>query len=1194
MKNKKISICSRFLILMLGVSLLSLGFIGDDVSGRKTSPNVIYKYNAPSDEGGKKGDAYRLYINNINLPMDRQGVIANVNLPDLRPGVGGEGGKFGGHIFLFSSGFFLSGYANGVLWANAVASASLVRDYVHGSVEKGSSDPNAVMYVLKSTDPPFGQAWQDWKDAVELGADFYDGDGDGIYNPVDKNGNGIWDPDEDAPDLLGDETVWHVMHDGRAAPQRRWNAVDPLGIEVRQTVFAFASGGAIGNIIFLRYRIKYVGLNKPGEADELTDVYFGAWADPDLGDFTDDLCGVDVPRNAGFTYNDGVDAVYGSQPPCYMIDYFSGPIEYIPGVTFVDNNGNGVYDDGVDTPLDTAYNIKGQLLGKDTIPGAKNIPISSFMQYINGNAIINDPPDHEVARHYMLGLNLQGNQIDPCTWTLGKVEGGVDCNTIDPRFWYSGDPVTNVGWINALASDSRQITNAGPFTLKKGEEKEVVLAYVVGQGENALNSITVARAIDDGAQVIFNQNFLAPSAPPAPKINLASNEEFIDLTWDTPDQFNYINKAETYDIRFGGYDVYAFKTFNNAKTINNQPNAALIGRYQPKNFIDNVYKENARTGGIELLYEAAPTENVLDTNIYKDPETGRIRIRITRDPFTGGKLIKGKPYYFAVTSYGLNYDALVPIGFGNFGQFSDYYLTAQSFVQEVENVITVSQIVFGVDIYSPPSLPFSGTLLNGPSRGRLQYDIIDKNDLTGDRYKITFEVDSSTPKYSAFWKLENITTQTLIRDSAKTYLYGSQAVNDFVTDGFIVRLSDEIPEIASKLQYQLQNLWIDTTKSVFHYLSSDIDQSSRLLAIGGNLANYNGSIVKADRLRRVEIRFGQSQKAYRYLNGYFGNNAAARARFFKYAENVTADISQNDQTLLNGKWDAGNNRALGFVDVPFQVWVADSASGELKQMAIGFIEKSTALGGNPDGEWDPGVNLVNTGEYLFIFDSPYDPNGNQNIYKGGPYIHPNATYADLNGAAVSNGAFYNIPADANISAVERAIGRSSFFNTLYAVGIFKTSPEATFSNGDKIVINVNGYPYSALDEFQFQTRKEGVLSFDEQKSLFDKVNVFPNPLYGYNVATSYTGSAADEPFVTFTNLPNEEITVKLYSLSGNLLRTIRKEAGSASPFLNWDLKNENGLRVASGLYLAIVSSPTYGEKVLKFSIIMPQKQLPRY
>ena len=49
-----------------------------------------------------------------------------------------------------------------------------------------------------------------------------------------------------------------------------------------------------------------------------------------------------------------------------------------------------------------------------------------------------------------------------------------------------------------------------------------------------------------------------------------------------------------------------------------------------------------------------------------------------------------------------------------------------------------------------------------------------------------------------------------------------------------------------------------------------------------------------------------------------------------------------------------------------------------------------------------------------------------------------------------------------------------------------------------------------------------------------------------------------------------------------------------SPFLNWDLLNESGLRVASGMYIAIVSSPIYGDKTLKFAIIMPQKQINRF
>src|SRR3990170_9114029 len=85
----------------------------------------------------KMGDAYALNINNIYLPLNRDGVLADVDAPPIGPG-----GQFGGHTFLFSGGFFLSGYSNGDLWANAVASASLVEDYLQGEVN-GEWNPNA-------------------------------------------------------------------------------------------------------------------------------------------------------------------------------------------------------------------------------------------------------------------------------------------------------------------------------------------------------------------------------------------------------------------------------------------------------------------------------------------------------------------------------------------------------------------------------------------------------------------------------------------------------------------------------------------------------------------------------------------------------------------------------------------------------------------------------------------------------------------------------------------------------------------------------------------------------------------------------------------------------------------------------------------------------------------------------------------
>lgn len=1179
----------RFLIILLIIAPLSLGFLGDDKNGTKpVHSQSLYKVTSPSDEGGKYGDAYRLNINNINMPMNSKGIIANVNIPDPNPIISGAGGKFGGHIFLFSGGFFLSGYANGTLFTNAVASASLIEDYIPG-LAGTIGDSRAQLYVVKTSDPPFGQVWQDWKDAVDLGADFYDGDGDGIYNPVDKNGNGEWDLDEDKPDILGDETIWTVYWDGVAAAQRRYNNVAPLGIEVRQSVFAYASGGAIGNLIFVRYRFKYVGLNNPNEPSKLDSVFFGVWADVDLGTATDDLVGSDVGRNAGYTYNGGPDGEYGSQPPCYMIDFFSGPLDYIPGETYVDVNGNGSFDDGIDTPLDTAYSYRGQTIGVKTYPGAKNLPIASFISYINGDPTLNDPDNREQARNYMLGKTRDGGEVDPCTFSFGTVMPGTDCNTVDPRFWYSGDPVANTGWINSKPADTRQMTNTGPFTLYKNEEKEIVVAYVVGQGADPINSVKVARDIDDGAQTIFNLNFLAPSPPPAPEVTTESNDDFIDLIWSTPNQFNYKNKTDSWDVRFGGYNVYAFQTFNSSPEINNQPNLKLIGRYQIKNYINNLYAKNANTGGIELLYAAAPPENVLDSNLYKNPATGNLRFRLTEDPFTGGKLVKGKPYYLIVTSYGVNFDALINKAGVDSIFFSDYYLTDQTFVQAVENPLSLNQmktILMGEDIYQPPIDLMEITGNPGPSKGKMQIDVIDKEALTGDTYQVKFFEDKSTSKFSSFWKLEDKTKGVVILDSAKSYLYNDKQISYQSSDGFIVKLEKQDPKLG-KIKFSTSSQWYnpDSAKTNFFYLANNTDDGKLLSRIPGSITNSYTKIVTALDYRNVELKFDQPGKAYRYLVGFVGAAPPTRRNSYIYAEGVTAANPLVPANLLPQIGKVGE----GFVDVPFTAWVNDGAYGESRQLAVGFLERiaidGSPTGGNPDGIWDPGTSIDSTAEYIFIFNAPYDPNGNQQEFKGN-FPASATVWADLKG--------YTIPNDASATPEQRAIALSPYFNTLYAISIQKKDQNSTFSAGDKFIFPVSTYPYSSQDVFEFTTSKNGALNEADEKSLFEKVNVFPNPLYGYNPYTAYSGKNTDDPFVTFTNLPNEEITIKIYSLSGQLLRTLVKDPNSTIPFLDWNLQNESGLRVASGLYLAIVSSPKYGDKVLKFSIIMPQKQLPRF
>ena len=470
------------------------------------------------------GPAAYINVNDIYLPFNNKGIIADVNIPPF-----GSTGQFAGGTFLFSSGFWLSGYTGDSLWANGIASASLVEDYLAGTVGMDPNNPKASIYKLAVNDPPFGQSWQDWRDAVDMGADFYDGDGDGIYDPVDLNGNNQWDPDEDKPDLLLDETYWCVFNDGLPAYQRRWEE-EPLGIEVRQTIFAEASAGETGNVVFVRYRIKNTGL----VADTLRDVYFSMQADADVGDATDDIFGCDTIRRATYYYNNAPDQVYGNQVPSFMMDLLTGPHSYIPGVTFIDVNGNNIYENGIDTPLDTAINYLGPI-GIRIFPGAKNLNINSAVYQIGGDPVLWEPRTVDEARNYSLGLNRYGEIIDPCTWPYGEVRGGVNCNNVNPYFWCSGDPVTDVGWISLYDGDVRGNGTAGSFTLIKDHEIEVLIGYEIDRSTTPLGGITAVRLISDEVQNFYENNFGYPIVSVGDEIPIASD---FKLEQNYPNPFN--------------------------------------------------------------------------------------------------------------------------------------------------------------------------------------------------------------------------------------------------------------------------------------------------------------------------------------------------------------------------------------------------------------------------------------------------------------------------------------------------------------------------------------------------------------------------------------------------------------------------------------------------------------------------------
>ncbi len=419
---------------------------------------------------------YRFFVNKINLPVNNKGNIANVNIPDPDPIINGAGAKYDENVFLFNSGFFLSGNANGNFFSTCIA--EIYNDYLPGIVGSLPEDPINSIYVVSADDEPFSQSWQNWKNAVLLGADFYDGNNNGIYDPIDLNNNGIWDLNEDMPPILGEQIAWCVYNDGVPAEQKQYNA-PPFGIEIQQTLFA-SKLKDFENIIFIKYKITNTGL----VTDVIDSVYFSPWDDMDIGEPTDDLSGCDTILNSVFSYNSGNDDQYGINPPAVFTSILQGPVSF------------------TNSPGDKAYIRNGFMLGQKELIGYKNLGLYSFAGYAKNSPGQSFPATLDYVKNYISGKDGFGNYLNPCDSLWGNVFGNIDCNSVNPVYWFSGDPVTEIGWIDIRSLDDRKFSSTGPFKLEKDKPIEIILALIVGRGSDALNSITKAR---DNVLIAINE-----------------------------------------------------------------------------------------------------------------------------------------------------------------------------------------------------------------------------------------------------------------------------------------------------------------------------------------------------------------------------------------------------------------------------------------------------------------------------------------------------------------------------------------------------------------------------------------------------------------------------------------------------------------------------------------------------------------
>jgi hypothetical protein len=138
--------------------------------------------------------------------------------------------------------------------------------------------------------------------------------------------------------------------------------------------------------------------------------------------------------------------------------------------------------------------------------------------------------------------------------------------------------------------------------------------------------------------------------------------------------------------------------------------------------------------------------------------------------------------------------------------------------------------------------------------------------------------------------------------------------------------------------------------------------------------------------------------------------------------------------------------------------------------------------------------------------------------------------------------------------------------------------------GDKFVISTRK-PFKKGDKFVVTT-KAATTDNSLAKSQLAKIDVVPNPYLGAaawekrNLNTTGRG----ERKIDFINLP-AKCTIRIYTLSGKLIKTIYKDSGYLDGTVSWNLITDDGMEAAYGIYVYHVEAPGIGEYIGKFALI---------
>ncbi|MFZ0391312.1 MAG: hypothetical protein WAN36_12715 [Calditrichia bacterium] len=770
-----------------------------------------------------------------------------------------------------------------------------------------------------------------------------------------------------------------------------------------------------------------------------------------------------------------------------------------------------------------------------TFQGKEMLKMTSFVFYNNDDSPQGNPSSGNDVWNFFRGYWRDGSRI-------------TDPQGNPTSFMFTGDPEDNSGWLDQNEADRRFLMTTGPFPMEAWEDvngdglaqlgepgvQDIVAGVILARGDDNLNSVTTLKTVDGLAQLAYDLNFNLAAAPLPPDVAVSEKSNEVILTWDDMSEFNEDGTP------YSAADPIVGQAYGDTVIINNVETIIDDSTYNFYGY--SVYQYSDASGRDPVLIGHWDTGGTLDATPYTAQRY--MRILTNKNPVVGNvgaPLVNGKEYYFGVVAEGyLEYGA------------------PKVFESAASIVTAIPQPIPGQIVHSE----FNDTLevehgridVNVPlSDGSVVAWVVDPTKVTGDEYKVEFDTDNDG---NMVWDLIDTTTGDTVLNN-QTNQRGDNAYT--VVDGLMVKVQGPAPGIKEVIQVDPAD-WTEVLDSNLNfslgYLFDDTDPRFYLQAQGNagtaasNLARWDwqGNMTPNDYV--IEFVENPETEGQMIFSGW-ASDVDPQTGSWLLRGWISSDTLGGDTTFH----DTGR--------LPFKIWKITPDGVRTQVNAMTYDD-------GDDWYWNPHRDTQfadgNGFDRIYVVDYPYDE---AEILADGGHVLNDIMWGTLWNSGHS-------------------LGRVEVSTYTYADGPFAGSlagmPPAP---GTVMRFNTNK-PNTTNDFYTFTAPTEAEITQNALATDIDKINVVPNPYYGYH-------SGEMNPFerwVQFTYLP-PKCTIRIFDLAGNIVRVLQKNDATTT-LMKWDMQNEYQLPVASGIYVYQVEVPGVGEKIGKLAIFTPNERLDTY